>query len=172
MSQILRYRSGRPVPNHLTTDSRVAFDRRVRREYRGTQISSEGGLLVMRERDDAHHPGYQPPSSSANARRVTAIRTPNTERNRLDRSFRRAEKRLGRQSMTPSLGLKRPQPDVCARPAEVRREEMPDRTTSSGDLSIMPQSTCRMLAHGDGLRQARGDSPRPSAGWRSNFRSA
>ena len=32
---------------------RVDFDRRVRLEFRGTQISSDGGLLVMREMDDA-----------------------------------------------------------------------------------------------------------------------
>jgi len=30
---------------------RVNFDRRVRVEFRGAQISSDGGLLVMRERD-------------------------------------------------------------------------------------------------------------------------
>ena len=28
---------------------RVDFDRRVRLEFRGTQLSSDGGLLVMRE---------------------------------------------------------------------------------------------------------------------------
>ena len=32
---------------------RVDFDRRVRLELRGAQISSDGGLLVMRELDDA-----------------------------------------------------------------------------------------------------------------------
>ena len=32
---------------------RVDFDRRVRLEFRGAQISSDGGLLVMRELDDA-----------------------------------------------------------------------------------------------------------------------
>ena len=32
---------------------RVDFDRRVRLEFRGTQLSSDGGLLVMRELDDA-----------------------------------------------------------------------------------------------------------------------
>ena len=32
---------------------RVVFDRRVRLEFRGTQLSSDGGLLVMRELDDA-----------------------------------------------------------------------------------------------------------------------
>ena len=31
----------------------VDFDRRVRLESRGTQLCSEGGLLVMRELDDA-----------------------------------------------------------------------------------------------------------------------
>ena len=32
---------------------RVDFDRRVRLQFRGAQISSDGGLLVMRELDDA-----------------------------------------------------------------------------------------------------------------------
>ena len=32
---------------------RVDFDPRVRLEFRGTQLSSDGGLLVMRELDDA-----------------------------------------------------------------------------------------------------------------------
>ena len=32
---------------------RVDFDSRVRMEFRGTQLSSDGGLLVMRELDDA-----------------------------------------------------------------------------------------------------------------------
>ena len=32
---------------------RVEFNRRVRVEFRGTQLSSDGGLLVMRELDDA-----------------------------------------------------------------------------------------------------------------------
>jgi hypothetical protein len=32
---------------------RVEFDRRVRVEFRGAQLSSDGGLLVMRELDDA-----------------------------------------------------------------------------------------------------------------------
>ncbi len=32
---------------------RVDFDRRVRLEFQGTQLSSDGGLLVMRELDDA-----------------------------------------------------------------------------------------------------------------------
>ncbi len=32
---------------------RVDFDTRVRLEFRGAQLSSDGGLLVMREMDDA-----------------------------------------------------------------------------------------------------------------------
>ncbi|HGM4354037.1 TPA: transposase, partial [Pseudomonas aeruginosa] len=32
---------------------RVEFDRRVHVEFRGAQLSSDGGLLVMRELDDA-----------------------------------------------------------------------------------------------------------------------
>ncbi len=34
-----------------TGDGRLGFDRRVRLEFRGTQLSSDGGLLVMRELD-------------------------------------------------------------------------------------------------------------------------
>ncbi len=33
--------------------NRVNFDYQVRLEFRGTQFSSDGGLLVMRELDDA-----------------------------------------------------------------------------------------------------------------------
>jgi hypothetical protein len=35
-----------------TGDGRLGFDRRVRLKFRGTQLSSDGGLLVMRELDD------------------------------------------------------------------------------------------------------------------------
>ena len=35
-----------------TGDGRLGFDRRVRLEFRGTQLSSDGGLLVVRELDD------------------------------------------------------------------------------------------------------------------------
>lgn len=42
---------------------RVDFDPRVRLEFRGTQLSSDGGLLVMRELDDA--PGLSGLASSA-----------------------------------------------------------------------------------------------------------
>ena len=35
-----------------TGDGRLGFDRRVRLEFRGTQLSSDGGLLVIRELDD------------------------------------------------------------------------------------------------------------------------
>ncbi len=37
----------------LQRADRVEFDPRVRLEFRGAQISSDGGLLVMREMDDA-----------------------------------------------------------------------------------------------------------------------
>jgi hypothetical protein len=36
-----------------TGDGRLGFDRRVRLKFCGTQLSSDGGLLVMRELDDA-----------------------------------------------------------------------------------------------------------------------
>jgi len=37
----------------LQLADRMDFDRRVRLEWRGAQISSDGGLLVMRELDDS-----------------------------------------------------------------------------------------------------------------------
>jgi hypothetical protein len=36
-----------------TGDGRLGFERRVRLEFRGTQLSSDGGLLAVRELDDA-----------------------------------------------------------------------------------------------------------------------
>ena len=44
---------GHPEGARETGDGRLGFDRRVRLEFRGTQLSSDGGLLVMRELDDA-----------------------------------------------------------------------------------------------------------------------
>ena len=42
-----------PVGAGSERGDRVDFDRRVRLEFRGTQFSSDGGLLVVRELDDA-----------------------------------------------------------------------------------------------------------------------
>jgi hypothetical protein len=42
-----------PVGAGSQRADRVVFDPRVRLEFRGTQLSSDGGLLVMRELDDA-----------------------------------------------------------------------------------------------------------------------
>ena len=42
---------------------RVDFDRRVRLEFQGTQFGSDGGLLVVRELDDA--PGLSDPGAGA-----------------------------------------------------------------------------------------------------------
>lgn len=42
-----------PAGAGLQRADRVDFDRRVRLEFRGTQLSSDGGLLAMRELDDA-----------------------------------------------------------------------------------------------------------------------
>ena len=42
-----------PEGASLQRADRVDFDPRVRLEFRGTQLSSDGGLLVMREFDDA-----------------------------------------------------------------------------------------------------------------------
>ena len=36
-----------------TGDGRLGFDRRVRVQFQGAQISSDGGILLMREPDDA-----------------------------------------------------------------------------------------------------------------------
>jgi hypothetical protein len=44
---------GHPEGARETGDGRLGFDRRVRLEFRGTQLSSDGGLLVTRELDDA-----------------------------------------------------------------------------------------------------------------------
>ena len=44
---------GHPQGARETGDGRLGFDRRVRLEFRGTQLSSDGGLLVTRELDDA-----------------------------------------------------------------------------------------------------------------------
>ena len=44
---------GHPKGAGSERDDRVDFDRRVRLEFRGAQISSDGDLLVMRELDDA-----------------------------------------------------------------------------------------------------------------------
>jgi hypothetical protein len=42
-----------PEGASLQRADRVDFDPRVRLEFRGAQLSSDGGLLVMRELDDA-----------------------------------------------------------------------------------------------------------------------
>lgn len=44
---------GHPKGAVFERGERVDFDRRVRLEFRGSQLSSDGGLLVMRELDDA-----------------------------------------------------------------------------------------------------------------------
>ena len=43
-----------PVGAGSQRADQVDFDPRVRLEFRGAQISSDGGLLVMREMDDVH----------------------------------------------------------------------------------------------------------------------
>lgn len=75
--------------------------------------------------------------------RVTAILS-QTPRNRLDKYVRRAEKHFKRPRTTPPLGLKHPQPDVCA----VRSEVTLDRTASSGHFFIQRQTTWGMSVDG------------------------
>ena len=42
-----------PVDASSERIGRVDFDRRLRLEFRGTQLSSDDGMLLMRELDDA-----------------------------------------------------------------------------------------------------------------------
>lgn len=42
-----------PEGTGFARDDRVDFDRRVRLDFRGTQLSSDGGLLAVRELDVA-----------------------------------------------------------------------------------------------------------------------
>jgi hypothetical protein len=44
---------GHPESVGSEQGDRVDFDRQVRLEFRGTQLRSDGGLLVVRELDDA-----------------------------------------------------------------------------------------------------------------------
>jgi len=44
---------GSPCGCGLGSGDRVDFDRRVRLDFQGAQLSSDGGLLVARELDDA-----------------------------------------------------------------------------------------------------------------------
>jgi len=64
----------------------VDFDRRVRLEFRGAQLSSDGSLLVMRELDDAL--GLSDLASAA----LCDSRLGENTVHRLGRSARRAEK--------------------------------------------------------------------------------
>jgi len=94
-------------------------------EFRGTQLSSDGGLLVMRELDDAL--GLSDLASAAlaevavTAMHLTTVRT-QTERKRQDRSVRRAEKLRCHAGMTRVRGLIRPTPGVWAT-ADTARDE-------------------------------------------------
>ena len=53
----------RPSGAGSRDDLRLDFDRRVRLEFRGSQLSSDGGLLIVRELDDAL--GLSDPASAA-----------------------------------------------------------------------------------------------------------
>jgi len=68
----------------LRRADRVTFDPRVRLEFRGAQISSDGGLLVMRELDDAL--GLPQLASGA----LRDIRTGKNTVHRLDGLFRQS----------------------------------------------------------------------------------
>ncbi len=86
----------------LQRADRVDFDPRVRLEFKGTQLSSDGGLLVMRELDDTL--GLSDLASAT----LSDTRLGKNTVHRLERSIRRAEKRLRRHGMTPSLGPETP----------------------------------------------------------------
>ena len=87
---------------------RVDFDRRVRLEFRGAQISSDGGLLVMRELDDAL--GLSGLASEA----LRDNRTGNNTVHRLDGLFRQLIKAFAR----PQTPLRRK--NACSK-GKIRR---------------------------------------------------
>ena len=58
-----------------TGDVRLDFDRRVRLEFHGTKISSNGGLLLFRELDCAFR-GIRPPIPTASGHLNRSIRPP------------------------------------------------------------------------------------------------
>ena len=90
---------------------RVDFDPRVRLEFRGTQLSSDGGLLVMRELDDAL---WLSQLALGALRAILAAIQAQTERKRLERPVRRAEKHRCRARMMRVDGPSRPPPGVSA----------------------------------------------------------
>ena len=56
-----------PVGAGSERGDRVDFDREVRLEFRGTQLSSDGGLLVVRELDDALGLSHKSPDARSDS---------------------------------------------------------------------------------------------------------
>jgi len=110
-------------------DGRLGFDRRVRLEFRGTQLSSDGGLLVMRELDV----------------RVTAIQT-QTERKRQDSSVRRAEKLRRRAGMARLCGPINPHSGTLTIAAELGNTKLLIMRLDKANLtsSGRPHGECRL----------------------------
>lgn len=73
-----------PEGADLQWADRVDFDRRVQLEFNGTQLSSDGGLLVMRELDDA------PELSNLALAALHDTRTGKNSVHRLDGLFRQS----------------------------------------------------------------------------------
>ena len=108
-----------PVGVGLQRADRVDFDPRVRLEFRGAQISSDGGLLVMREMDDAL--GL---SDLASAALCDTRRGKNTV-HRLDGLFRQSVfGRLAEVAVTGAM--------VCAILAAIRRLRAPRHAPDKG----------------------------------------
>jgi hypothetical protein len=74
---------------------------------------------------------------------VTATRAPNTERNRLGRCLRRAERRL-RWPTDPAAWPDTPTTGHLRHAKQGPEREMLDRTASTGELSVMSQATWGM----------------------------
>jgi hypothetical protein len=136
---------------------RVDFDRRVRVEFRGAQISSDGGRLVMRKLDDALGLSDLPAAALRDIRpgKNTIHRLDGLFRqsvfgrlagyedgwNWQDRSVHRAEERYRRARKLRLRGPIQPVPAVCATDAAARGE----KRLSSGQTQAILTSDGRPL---------------------------